>query len=111
MRRAKESGEVFERKRAPAASPEAREDQLIALAEARAEEQLRNGTASAQVICHYLKLGSQRERLEREKLKNEVELMKAKKKAIDSGERIEALYSEAMKAVLRYRGERVEEDD
>jgi hypothetical protein len=93
----------------PASSPEARENQLIALAEARAEEQLRNGTASSQVICHYLRLGSMREKLEREKLKSEVEMLTAKKEALESAKRVEELYSEAMRAVRSYRGE--SEDD
>ena len=52
----------------PALTPEARENQLVSLAINLAEQQLRDGTASSQVITHYLKLGSQKERLEREKL-------------------------------------------
>lgn len=111
MRRASDSVEKLKHRRAPAVSPEARENQLIALAEARAEEQLRNGTASSQVICHYLRLGSQREKLEREKLKSEVEMLVAKKEAIESAKRVEELYSEAMRAVRSYRGESEEEDD
>lgn len=111
MKRASESVEKIERRRAPASSPEARENQLIALAEARAEEQLRNGTASSQVICHYLRLGSQREKLEREKLKSEVEMLVAKKEAIESAKRVEELYSEAMRAVRSYRGESEDDDD
>lgn len=111
MRRTSEGVRRLERRGAPASSPEARENQLIALAEARAEEQLRNGTASSQVICHYLKLGSMREKLEREKLESEVEVLRAKKEAYDSSKRIEELYSEAMKAVLSYRGVSNGEDD
>ena len=105
MRRTADARKEITRLRAPASSPEARENQLIALAEARAEEQLRNGTASSQVICHYLRLGSQREKLEREKLKSEVEMLVAKKEAIESAKRVEELYSEAMRAVKSYRGE------
>lgn len=111
MRRTSESVGKLEHRRAPASSDEARENQLIALAEARAEEQLRNGTASSQVICHYLRLGSQREKLEREKLKSEVDVLKAKKESYESGKRVEELYSEAMKAVRSYRGEDDDEYD
>lgn len=106
MRRSSESTTKLERRRAPAVSQEARENQLIALAEARAEEQLRNGTASSQVICHYLRLGSLREQLERDKLRKEVEMLQAKKEALDSAKHVEELYSEAMRAVRSYRGER-----
>lgn len=111
MKRASENTEKITRRRIPASSPEARENQLIALAEARAEEQLRNGTASSQVICHYLRLGSQREKLEREKLRSEVEMLAAKREALESAKRVEELYSEAMKAVRSYRGENTDEDD
>lgn len=110
MKRVSSATEKLNQKRAPASSPEARENQLIALAEARAEEQLRNGTASSQVICHYLRLGSMREKLERDKLKGEVEMLQAKKEALESAKRIEELYSEAMKAVRSYRGEKDDDE-
>lgn len=88
----------------PALTPEARENQLISLAVDLAEQQLRDGTASSQVITHYLKLGTTRERLEKELLEREVELKKAKTEAIQSAERIEKLYSEAITAMRDYGG-------
>ena len=88
----------------PALSPEAREDQLIALAVDRAEQQLIDGTASAQVITHYLKLGSSRERLEKEKTASEVELLQAKADSIKSAKRVEELYEEALNAMKHYGG-------
>ena len=93
----------------PALTPEARENQLISLSERLAEQQLREGTASAQVIVHYLRLGTMRERLEREKLRNENALLEAKKEAIESQKRVEELYSQALSAMRSYRGE--DEDD
>ena len=88
----------------PALSQEARENELISLAYDRAEEQLREGVASSQVITHFLRMGTERERKEREKLEAEVEVLQAKKKAYESTERIEALYSEAIKAMQLYGG-------
>lgn len=88
----------------PALTPEAREGQLVALAVDLAEEQLRNGTASSQVITHYLKLGSTRAELEREKLRKENELLKAKTEAIQSARHIEELYADAISAMKRYSG-------
>lgn len=88
----------------PALTPEARENQLIALAVDLAEKQLREGTASSQVITHYLKMGSPNARLEREKLALENELTKAKTKAVNQSEHIEKLYSEAINAMKRYSG-------
>jgi hypothetical protein len=82
----------------PALTPEARENQMISLAVDLAEQQLLDGTASAQVITHYLKLGTMKEKLEREKLQKENELLMAKTKALESTERIEQLYAEAMEA-------------
>jgi hypothetical protein len=88
----------------PALTPEARENQLIALAVDRAEQQLRDGTASAQVICHYLKLGATTARLEREKLINENKLLEAKTKALESEEKREELYVNAINAMREYSG-------
>ena len=88
-----------------AITPEARENQLIALAVDLAEQQLRDGTASSQVITHYLKLGSTKERIEKEILEKQKELISAKTKALESAERIEELYSNAIKAMQKYSGQ------
>lgn len=88
----------------PALTPEARESQLIALAIDLAERQLQEGTASSQVITHYLKLGSTRERLEREKLERENEFLRAKAEALESAKIHEELVQEAIDAMRRYRG-------
>lgn len=93
------------RKSRPALTPEARENQLIALAVDVAEEQLRNGTASSQVITHFLKLGTTRAELEKEKLVRENELLRAKAKALDSAEEIKVLYADALKAMRNYAGQ------
>ena len=68
MKKVKISPESSGRRMRPALTPEARENQLVSLAVDLAEQQLRDGTASSQVITHYLKLGSTKERLEKEKL-------------------------------------------
>lgn len=91
-------------KQRPALTPDAREKQLIALAVDRAEEQLMDGTASNQIILHYLKLASIREQLERERLEQENELLRAKTEALRSAERTEELYANAIKAMQRYNG-------
>lgn len=99
------------RKIRPALTPEAREKQLISLAIDLAEKQMIEGTASSQVITHYLKLGTEKARLEREKLQRETELLTAKTEAIKSAERVEELYSKAIEAMQIYSGRRGEEDD
>lgn len=86
----------------PAITPEGREDQLIAYAINLAEEQLRNGTASSQVITHYLKLGSMKERQERQKLEEEIKLLKAKTEAIKSEQERNELYSQVIDAIRTY---------
>ena len=88
----------------PALSPETRENQLIALAVDLAEKQLREGTASSQVISHFLKLGSTVANLEKERLKNEVALMQAKTESIKTAKNIENLYKEAIDAMRSYGG-------
>lgn len=89
----------------PALTPEAREKQMVFLAVDLAERQLREGTASSQVITHYLKLGSMREKLERERLEEENKLLKAKTKALENAEEIKSLYEQALKAMRNYGGQ------
>lgn len=88
----------------PALTPEARENQLISLAVDLAEKQLQEGTASSQVITHYLKLGSTKERIEKEILEKQKELISARTEALKSAKRIEELYSNAIKAMRSYSG-------
>ena len=88
----------------PAASPEELEGQLISAATRLAQRQLEEGTASAQVITHYLKLGSSRERLEQERIKADTQLAQARVEAAASQVRIEELYGEALQAMISYRG-------
>ena len=93
----------------PVMTPEARENQLISLAIDLAEQQLRNGTASSQVITHYLKLGSSKEKLEKEILQEQKKLVVAKTSAIESQERIDELYAGAIAAMRSYNGQSEEE--
>lgn len=92
-------------RRKPATTPEQREHQLVNLAMDLAEKQLRDGTASAQVVTHYLKLGSSREVLEQRRLSGEVGLIDAKKTDIEGRKRMEELMEEAMQAFRSYSGQ------
>ena len=92
------------RRSRPALTPEARENQLISLAVDLAEQQLRDGTASSQVISHYLKLGSTKASLEKEKLERENELLRAKTENLESAKRVEELYKNALDAMRNYSG-------
>lgn len=95
----------------PASTPEGREQQLVGLAVDLAEKQMRDGSASAQVVSHYLKMGSTRERLEQQRLERENELLKAKVESMASAKRVEELYEEALNAMRTYAGQDVEEYD
>jgi hypothetical protein len=98
------SSEPDRPRRPPATTPQDREHQLIAKAVELAERQLTDGTASSQVITHYLKLGTSRERLEQEKIGYENELLRAKKEQLDSAVRVEELYMRALNAMSSYQG-------
>jgi len=98
------------RKMRPALSPEARENQLVSLAVDLAEQQLRDGTASSQVITHYLKLGSTKERIEKEILEKQKELIEAKTQSLQSVQRIEELYKNALDAMKNYSGQGSSDD-
>lgn len=91
--------------RPPATTPQDRENQLIAAAVDLAEQQILGGTASAQVITHFLKLGSSRERLEQEKINAENSLLATKKEVMESQKQVEALYAEALNAMRTYSGQ------
>lgn len=100
----KKTTELPQRKIRPAMTPEARENQLISLAVDLAEKQLQEGTASSQVITHYLKLGSTKERIEKEILEKQKELISAKTENLKAAKRVEELYAEAISAMKRYSG-------
>lgn len=99
------------RKSPPASTVESRENQLIAKAVDLAEKQLIEGTASAMVITHYLKLGSTKERLEKEKLSRENDLLRAKTEALQSAKKIEELYANALSAMRTYSGQKKDPGD
>ena len=88
----------------PALTPEARENQLIALAVDLVQQRLIDGSASSQETTHFLKLGSMKNQLEMEKLREENKLLKAKTESIQSAKRVEELYAEAINAMRRYSG-------
>ena len=89
----------------PALTAEARENQMIALATNLAEKKLLDGTASNSIIVHYLKLGTEKEKIEKEILEKQKDLLVAKTEALKSEKRVEELYANALKAMRSYRGE------
>jgi hypothetical protein len=90
--------------RRPATSPEAREAELSSAAYDLAEEQIRSGTASSQVLTHFLKMGSTREALEQQRIGHENELLQVKREAIASQQRVEEMYMDALNAMRSYSG-------
>lgn len=95
----------------PGLTPESRENQLISLAVDLAEQQLRDGTASSQVITHYLKLGSTKERIEKEILEKQRDLIVAKTQSLKSADKLEKLYVKAMNAMRDYSGNGSSDDE
>ena len=96
----------------PAITEEAQENRMIAMAAKLAEQQLRDGTASSQVITHFLKLGSTKEKLEKQILEKQAELMAAKTENLKSnGGEMKALYAKALAAFRSYQGGGPAEED
>lgn len=93
----------------PAKVPEEREKQLISLAEAEAERMMREHTAPAQIVVHYLKLGTTREALEQEKIRRETELAVAKVKSTESIDQLRNMMTEAVAAFRSYSGNQEED--
>ena len=105
MARAKvKSSSNSSRKRRPALTPEARENQLISLAMDLVEQRLIDGTASSQETTHFLKAGSAKNQLEMERLQKENELLRAKTEALESAKKVEELYTNALNAMRDYSG-------
>lgn len=97
------------RKRRPATTPEDRENQLIAMAYDAAEERILNGTASSQEIVHFLRLGSTKEKIEKDILERQKDLITAKTEALKAAQRMEEVYENAIRAMKLYSGD--EDDD
>ena len=102
MAKAKTTGKI--RRIRPALTPEARENQLIALAVDLVEQRLLDGTASSQETTHFLKLGSSKNRLELEKLEEENKLLRAKTENLQAQKGMEEAYLEAINAMKTYSG-------
>lgn len=99
------------RRTRPPLTVEAQENRMISMAMDLAEQQLRDGTASSQVITHFLKLGSTKERLEKEILVEQKDLVKAKAKSLRSTEELKELYTEALRAFRSYSPEGGNDDE
>ena len=87
----------------PAISPQARENQIISAAYDLAEKRIKNGTASSQEIIHFLRMGSEKEKLERIKLEEENKLLREKTKSLAASTNIEQILKDGLKALGRYR--------
>lgn len=85
-------------------SPEDREKQIISKAVNLAEQKIEDGTASSQIICHYLKLATEEARLDNKKREKEIELLEAKKDSIETEQKREEIFKEALDAFTSYAG-------
>lgn len=105
MGTARKQGKTSQRTAPPARNPENRENQLIAMAYDLAEKRLREETASAQEIVHFLKMGTAKAQLEKKKLEAETMLLESKKDAVDSAKQSSIVYQEAIEAFREYSGQ------
>jgi hypothetical protein len=87
---------------APATSPQAREDQLIAMAYDEVERRISEGIATGPELVHFLRMGSPKGKLEKEILEREKQLLEAKTQAIESQKNVEELYAKAIEAMKSY---------
>ena len=112
MGKSTDSGTKFSNSRLrPGDTSDDRQKQCIMLAYDRAEQQLIDGTASSQVITHFLKMGTVKEQLEIEKIKNENLVLQAKAEDIQNSKDIKILYADALKAFSTYSGQDSEDDE
>jgi hypothetical protein len=95
----------------PPLTPEAKEQLMISLAYDLVEQRLRDGTASSQETTHFLKLGTEKARLEQKRLEAETEMIIAKKESLQSQQESKELFAEAISAFKRYSGQNTAEDE
>lgn len=107
----RDPNDINSKRKAHSSTTEGRENEMIALAMDLAEQQLRDGTASSQLITEFVKRGSTKARLEKEILKEQKKLMNAKTEALQSAKNIEELYAGAIKAMQKYSGHQEEEEE
>lgn len=108
MGTSKKQGKTSRRSAPPARNLENRENQLIELAYNSVEQRMREGTATAQEYVHFLKMGTAKAQLEKQKLEAETALLMSKKEAIESAKRSEEMYAEAIAAYKNYSGQKDE---
>src|SRR5512138_2639083 len=101
---------IIKRRQAPGETIQSREDQIIRLAYDLVEQRILKGTATSQEVTEFIRLGSTKAQLERDKLKHENELLRAKTESLESQKRIEQLYGEAMAAFRKYSGQTSDEE-
>lgn len=96
----------------PAITPEARENQMIALAMDLVEQRLLDGSASSQETTHFLKLATTKYRVELETMKEQKKLIAAKTEELEGRKETKAMFEEAIKAMRTYsgKGDDVDED-
>lgn len=111
MARVKTSSSTPAKPMRPALTPEARENQMISLAIDLVEQRLLDGTASSQETTHFLKLATNKAKLERERFELENELIRAKTQALKDQADMKALYADAIAAMRRYSGHGSDFDD
>lgn len=95
------------RRRSPAKTPEERESMLISMAMDRIEQQIADGNASSQVLTHFAKAGSTRERLEKQKLEHEVLVLRKKVETMEAAVDVKNLMTDALAAFKGYSGQAV----
>jgi len=88
----------------PASTANARITQLINKSYDAVEKRIDEGTATAQELVYFLKLGSQREQKEMMILESQAKLYNAKTEALASSKHTEELYNKAIEAMRSYSG-------
>jgi hypothetical protein len=101
---------IAKRRQAPGMTIQSREDQIIRLAYDLVEERILKKTATSQEVTEFIRLGSTKAQLERERLKQENALLVAKTQSLESQKRIEEMYAKAMKSFKKYSGQSDDEE-
>lgn len=110
-RRSVHDEQLPSRRRSPAKTPEERESQLISKSLNLIEKQIEDGSISSTVLAIYAKASTERDRLEKDRLRNENEVLKKKVESMEAAIDVKNLLEDALGVFRGYSGRSTVEND
>lgn len=111
MARRNDDERTAPRRRSPAKTPEERESVLVSKSLNLIEKQIDDGTISSTVLSIYARAGTERDRLEKERLRSENDVLVKKLETMEAAVDVKNLMEDALSAFRGYSGASARDDD